>query len=151
MNATITPKPPKIASLPKQNEWNLNALFTSQEHAKSICQNTLEEAKNFNKHYQGRLGSISPNEFESILVQYEQLCENLGSVMTYAFLLFAKDTSNGALYADFEQRVNKAQNELLFFELELAKLDSALIEQIASQTPKYAFYLQKIKRYIKNS
>lgn len=149
MNATITPKPPKIASLPKQNEWNLNALFTSQEHAKSICQNTLEEAKNFNKHYQGRLGSISPNEFESILVQYEQLCENLGSVMTYAFLLFAKDTSNGALYADFEQRVNKAQNELLFFELELAKLDSALIEQIASQTPKYAFYLQKISEQAK--
>lgn len=149
MNATISPKTPKITTLPKENEWNLNALFTSQENAKTACEETLQAAKDFNAHYQGKLSSIAPNEFESILAQYEQLCENLGGVMTYAFLLFAKDTNNGALYADFEQRVNKAQNELLFFELELAKLDSKFIEQIASYATKYAFYLQKISEQAK--
>lgn len=149
MNATISPKPLKNTHLPKQNEWNLNALFTSSQNAKSACEDTLQAAKNFNKHYQGKLSSIAPKDFERVLTQYEQLCENLGGVMTYAFLLFAKDTNNGALYADFEQRVNKAQNELLFFELELAKLDSTIIEQIANYAPRYAFYVQKISEQAK--
>ncbi len=129
---------------PKDSQWNLKALFSSPKQAQNACTKAYSLCKNFAKNYEGKLDSLTPSDFEAVIREYESLCENLGRIMTYAFLLFAQDTTNGAIYADFEQKVNKAQNDILFFELELARLDSQKLHSFIQHTPHYKFYLQNI-------
>ncbi len=129
---------------PKQSQWNLKALFTSPKQAQSACAKTHNLCKHFAKTYEGRLDSLTPSEFNTAIKEYESLCENLGRIMTYAFLIFAQDTTNGAIYAELEQKVNKAQNDILFFELEIARLDSQKLQSFIQHTPHYKFYLQNI-------
>ena len=135
---------PTTMRLPKDSQWNLKALFASPKQAQSACAKAQVLCKSFAKSYEGRLDSLTPSDFEAVIREYESLCENLGRIMTYAFLLFVQDTTNGAIYADFEQRVNKAQNDILFFELELARLDSQKLHSFIQHTPHYKFYLQNI-------
>lgn len=112
-NATINPA--RKISLPTQNEWNLKALFPSQKRAQSACVKLQNDCKAFNEKFYDKLDSIPPAQFEYIIKQYENLCEQTGRILAYAFLIFAQDTSKGALYADFEERAQKAHNDLLFF------------------------------------
>lgn len=126
------------------SEWNLKSLFSSHKQAVSSCTKIFNASKRFNKSFQGRLSSIPPNEFLSIFEEYESLCEQIGRVLTYGFLLFAQDTKKGAVYAELEQKAQRAQNELLFFEIELCALDTKQRQAIAACAQKYAFYLKKL-------
>ena len=95
--------------------------------------------------------TLAPKEFEIAIKEYENLCENLGRIMTYAFLLFAQDTTNGSIYAEFEHKVNKAQNDIVFFDLELARLDSQKLNAFIQSAPQYKFYLQNIAAQAKHN
>lgn len=44
--------------------------------------------------------------------------------MTYAYLLFAKNTQNGSFYAQYEEECKKIEENLLFFELEFLRVSS---------------------------
>ena len=59
---------------------------------------------------------------------YEQLQDLTGRIMAYASLLYASDTSNPAIakfYGDAQERVTALAGDVLFFELELNRLDDA--------------------------
>ncbi|WP_082807871.1 M3 family oligoendopeptidase [Helicobacter himalayensis] len=148
-NATINPA--RKISIPTQNKWNLKALFPSQKRAQSACVKLQNDCKAFNEKFYDKLDSIPPAQFEAIIKQYENLCEQTGRILAYAFLIFAQDTSKGALYADFEERAQKAHNDLLFFELELARFSDSLREEIAKNAPHYTFYLQKLGAHAKHT
>ena len=111
----VTPKPIKMR-FPTDSVWNLKALFASQKQAQGACIKAQNACKHFAKTYESKLHTLAPKEFEIAIKEYENLCENLGRIMTYAFLLFAQDTTNGSIYAEFEHKVNKAQNDIVFFE-----------------------------------
>ena len=85
---------PTTMRLPKDSQWNLKALFASPKQAQSACAKAQGLCKSFAKSYEGRLDSLTPSDFEAVIREYESLCENLGRIMTYAFLLFAQDTTN---------------------------------------------------------
>ena len=145
-----TPKPIKMR-FPTDSVWNLKALFTSQKQAQGACIKAQNVCKNFAKTYEGKLHTLGPKEFEIAIKEYENLCENLGKIMTYAFLLFAQDTTNGSIYAEFEHKVNKAQNDIVFFDLELARLDSQKLNAFMQSAPQYKFYLQNIAAQAKHN
>lgn len=142
---------PTRMRFPTDSQWNLKPLFASPKQAQSACSKAHNLCKNFAKNYEGKLDSLAPSDFEAVIKEYESLCENLGRIMTYAFLLFAQDTTKGAMYAEFEQKVNKAQNDILFFELELARLDSHKLNAFIQHTPNYKFYLQNIATQAKHN
>ena len=59
---------------------------------------------------------------------YEALQDLIGRVMSYASLLYASDTSDPArakFYGDTHERVTALSGDLLFFELELNRIDDA--------------------------
>ena len=82
---------------------------------------------------------------------YEALQDLVGRVMSYASLLYASDTSDPArakFYGDAHERATAIAGDLLFFELELNRLDDALLEA-AMARPALAHYrpwLEDIRR-----
>ena len=94
------------------------------------------EAKAFAERWRGKLAAIaaSPEAGERLaeaVSAYEALQDLIGRVMSYASLLYASDTSDAArakFYGDAHERVTALAGDLLFFELELNRLDDATLE-----------------------
>lgn len=124
--------------------WDLKALFNDTQEAFDFLATNINCAKDFKKKYENKLAKLSLAEFRQALLKYEQLLENEAKVSAYAFLLFAKDTTKGALYASFDLECKKLSNELIFFELEFCQLDEA--QTFASKIKGYEYYLQNLLR-----
>ncbi|BBF94637.1 M3 family oligoendopeptidase [Blastochloris tepida] len=119
-------------------EWDLSDLYpgmTSPEVAAD-----LKEAESacaaFAETWRGKLGEIAaaadagPRLAEAVR-QYEAIEELLGRLISYAGLVYAGDNSDPArakFYGDVQERVTNASSHLLFFELELNRLDDALVD-----------------------
>ena len=92
-----------------------------------------QEAKLFAEAYRGKIAEIAakPDAGETLAVAvkaYESLQDLTGRIMAYASLLYASDTSNPAIakfYGDAQERVTALAGDVLFFELELNRLDDA--------------------------
>ena len=79
-----------------------------------------------------------------MIKEYEQILEGFGRIMTYVFLCFAKDTTQGDLYAKYEMQTTQIQNLVLFFEIEFCKLPETHRKEVIQHTAQYAYFLEKI-------
>ncbi len=124
------------------DEWNLDSLFKNTEALDSAVKKLESKAKAFERKYSGKLDKV--NDFEAVVSEFERICSSIARVATYTFLLFAKDTNNGAFYAKYELILNKIQNNILFFELEFTKLDKRTIAKYIKSSKKYQYYLSRL-------
>lgn len=116
----------KTSSLPR---WNLSDLFLSINDPK--IEATLAEqlacAKTFAKKYRGTITAHrSANQIADMLRAYERLLQEASKPEIYAALVHAADSKNpkhGALLQKTEKGGMEISKELLFLELELAKVD----------------------------
>lgn len=135
-------KSPKSKETP--HNWDLSALFADNEQASQYLATTYKQAKAFQEHYQNTLATLTPKDFYTALLAYEQLIERISRVMTYAFLLFAQDTKKGDIYAQYELKSNEAHSLLVFFELEFCELESKVQQAFIKQAHTHTFYLQTL-------
>ena len=137
--AAVKPKPePDLGSLP---EWNLEDLYPSME-SKAFASDLVKaqsECKSFNAIYRGKLDTLARKASGAGLLEalqrYEALEELLGRIMSYAGLIYAGDTTDPArmkFYGDTQEKITDATSDLLFFELELNRLDDALAAKLAA-------------------
>lgn len=122
--------------------WKLEALFIDQNKLDIFIKTLQTKAKNFEKKYSNNLNEV--DDIDSAVIEYEDILEGIARIMTYVFLLFAKDTNNGAYFAKYELLSNELQNHILFFELEWTKLDSKITNKHIKQSKKYKYYLNKL-------
>lgn len=126
--------------------FDLSSLFVNTEELEKFCQDLSSKLQKFQDSYQGKVANIDAQNFESVLQEYEALCEDLGAIMTYVFLNFAVDSKQyGALYADYEMKCNDLYSKIMFFELEFVELDSKQMDSIIAQSSKYQFFLSNLK------
>ena len=103
--------------------------------------------KQFAETYRGKLIELAdqPEGGEALAAAvsaYESLQDLTGRVMAYASLLYASDTSDPArakFHGDAQERVTALAGDLLFFELELNRIDDAKLEA-AMATPALGHY-----------
>jgi oligoendopeptidase F len=93
-----------------------------------------EAARAIRQHYQGKLAELAGHgaKLAEAIAAYESLSDTLGRLGAYAGLLFAADMSdaeNAKFYGDIQDRITAITTDLIFFELELNKLEEA---QLAS-------------------
>ena len=149
------PNLPKSKNLPKstlhkdikkdiKHKWNLSALFASKDELAPFSKQTKRLALDFEAKYKGNLGKLSPQDFSEAIARYEGLIERIERVLTFAFLVFAEDTTKGDFYAKYELESSEIYEHLVFFELEFCDIDSAKITKFIAQCEKYAFYLQNL-------
>jgi oligoendopeptidase F len=152
--AAVKPTPePDLGSLP---EWNLEDLYPSME-SKAFASDLVKaqsECKSFNAIYRGKLDALARKASGAGLLEalqrYEALEELLGRIMSYAGLIYAGDTTDPArmkFYGDTQEKITDATSDLLFFELELNRLDDALAAKLAAGVLKhYRPWLEDIRK-----
>lgn len=129
------------------NSWDLKALFTSNKECENEADELILKCKEFSDKYSSKLANLDNDEFEVALNSYECLSQSIARVMTYAFLVFAQDTSNGAFYAKIDEKSTLASESLLFFDLEFNELDNKRASELSSSLPKYSYYLELLRSH----
>ena len=125
-------------------EWNLADLYASPEDPKFAgdMKRGEELAKAFAEKYRGKLASLSGEGLAAALKDYEALSDLLGRTGSYAQLYYVGDTTDsqrGKFYGDVSAKLTEISTLLLFFELELNRIDDAALEA-AMKVPALAHY-----------
>src|SRR3984957_13207478 len=129
-SATEPASAERLAALGGLPEWDLSDLYPGRDsEALTRDLTTLaEEAETFRERYEGRLNTLSGAELGAAVEAYERLQEKIGRIMSYASLVHAGDLSDpqiGRFYQTMQERTNAVSTALLFFTLELNRLDDA--------------------------
>ncbi len=146
---------PELGDLP---EWNLADLYPGMdsEAYKADLARAEKEAKAFAETYRGRLADIAasadaPAALHAAIARYEALDDVLGRVISYAGLIYAGDTTDpvcAKFYGDAQDRLTAISTDLLFFTLELNRIDDAVLDAAAAKAPlsHYRPWLEDIRR-----
>jgi oligoendopeptidase F len=114
--------------------WDLSDLYPSPDSPaiEADCAKADQRARAFAAAYTGKLAGLSGTALADAIAQYELIEETLGRVMSYAQLLFAGDSTDpvvGKFYQTANERVTAISSHVIFFTLELNRLDEAVLEQ----------------------
>ncbi len=126
-------------------EWDLNHLYPGMD-SKEFCgdlDRAQTECKAFADAYRGKIIALASGKnaaaalFEAI-ARFEKLDDLLGRLISYAGLVYSGDTTDptrAKFYGDTQERLTAASSELLFFALELNRIDDETITTLAPQSP----------------
>ena len=134
---------PDLGSMPI---WNLADLYpapNSPEVQADLAKSSAE-AQALQQRYQAQLSDVAKDgkQLAEALVRFEALSDTLGKLGSYAGLLYAADTSNpeyAKFYGDIQEKITAITTALIFFELEINKIDDAVLAQ-ALREPALARY-----------
>ncbi|MGI9414797.1 MAG: M3 family oligoendopeptidase [Hyphomicrobiales bacterium] len=135
-----------LADLP---QWDLSDLYRAPDSPELTADlaRGAGDADRFAATYQGKLADLAGGErggaaLTQAVEAYERLQDLAGRISSYAGLLYAGDTSDpdrSKFYGDMQEKITDISTRLLFFELELNRLDDKVLEA-AMTTPELARY-----------
>jgi oligoendopeptidase F len=139
-------KTPKLGPLP---EWNLSDLYPgldSPEVKRDLEQADLDCVA-FEREFKGKLAALAAGDgagraLAQAIKRYEAIDERLGRLLSYASLVYAQNTTDpiqAKFYGDVQERITAASLHLLFFTLELNRIDDAQLEN-ALRDPDLSHY-----------
>ncbi len=129
--------------------WNLDDLYPGPDapEVKADLAAAARETEAFNARYRGRIAAIvaaqdGGSQLAEAVRAYEVIEDRLGRLMSFAGLLYAQDNTNpghAKFYGDMQERVTAISTGLLFFALELNRLEESALDK-ALETPALAYY-----------
>ncbi len=140
---------PDLGNLP---EWDLKDLYTGRdapELARDLDQ-AEKIAKDFRERYTGKLAGLSGVDLAAAVASYEQLDEMLGRVGSFASLTSAGnqiDPEISKFAQTMRERLNGISTQLIFFRLEINKIDDADMAQKLKdpRLARYAPWLRDVR------
>jgi oligoendopeptidase F len=134
--------------------WDLSDLFPGPQspELKAALAEAAEEAKGFAAAHRGRLQALDGTALGQAVAHYEGLQDLTGRIASYAQLLYAGDMSDPEIarfYQTVQERLTDISSEILFFTLELNRLDEAALEEKlqATELAHYAPWLRDIRAF----
>jgi oligoendopeptidase F len=132
------------ATLVTLPEWDLTDLYPSRDG--SAFNGDLEQARKdaaaFQERWKGNLAAACTKSGDeslgTALRQFEALEDLIGRIGSYAGLTYYSDMTdpaNGKFFADTSAAITDMAGDLLFFSLELNRIDDAIIEQAMTTDP----------------
>ncbi|MEZ0277901.1 MAG: M3 family oligoendopeptidase [Methylibium sp.] len=125
----------KLGNLP---EWKLGDLYEAPDAGtlKADLAQSEQAADAMQARYAGKLAALLDGgkggaELARAVREFEHLNDVLGRIVSYAGLLYAADTSDPKwqkFYGDIQEKITAISSKLLFFGLELNRLDDAALE-----------------------
>ncbi len=129
--------------------WKLSDLYpspTSSEFTGDMKQ-VREETLAFESRWKGALeaaaGKSGDEGIGAAIRAFEAIEERMGRLASYAGLTYFSDTSdpkNGKLYGDVQAKLTELGSHLVFFALELNRIDDAVIDAAFGTDPLLAHY-----------
>src|SRR5215204_735023 len=128
----------RTSSLGRLPEWNLADLYAGIDDPKVKRDLDRADAYSvaFEQDFKGKLAAAADGPdagrvLAQAVVRYEQLDDLLGRLISYAGLIHAGNTIDPArakFYGDVQERITNASTHLLFFTLELNRIDDAKLD-----------------------
>jgi oligoendopeptidase F len=142
------------ADLGQLPRWDLTDLYPGRDSPE--LQRDLERAEAdagaFRARYQGKLAQLSGAALGGAVATYEHLQETLGRIMSYAYLVYVGDMVDseiGRFFQTMQERVNAISTTLIFFTLELNKIDDDMLgdKLKAPELARYAPWLRDTRAF----
>ncbi|MGA7457531.1 MAG: M3 family oligoendopeptidase [Methyloceanibacter sp.] len=145
----------RLGNLP---EWNLADLYQGPESPKlkADLETSERAADAMQERYAGKLAALlDGGKGGAVLAQavreFEALNDVLGRIVSYASLLYAADTSDPKrqkFFGDIQEKITAISSKLLFFPLELNRLDDAILEtaMAKSELSHYRPWLEDLRK-----
>jgi len=137
---------PQPGALP---EWDLRDLYEGPDSAVLAADlaRAEKDCVDFEARYKGKLkrlarGKNAGEKLAEAVIAFEALEDLIGRIMSYASLLHAGDTSDplrSKFFGDVQEKMTAASSHLLFFTLEINRIDDAVLDA-AAKTPALARY-----------
>jgi oligoendopeptidase F len=128
-----------VARLGALPEWNLADLYPGMDSpaVKADLEKIESECVAFEQTYKGRLADMAAGEgagaaLAAAVKRYEALDDLMGRLASYASLLYAGNTTDpirAKFYGDVQERLTAASLHVLFFTLELNRVDDDALEK----------------------
>ena len=139
-------------------EWKLDDLYSGMDAPE--VRRDLDRADNysvvFEDEFKGKLASMASAPDASARLteavkRYEMIDDLLGRLISYASLIYSGDTSDPKrtkFFGDVQERITTASSHLLFFTLELNRIDEAVLQAAVQSEPlaHYRPWLEDIRR-----
>ena len=144
-NAALT----DAATLGDLPVWALSDLYASGNDPafKADLERADQMAKAFEARWKGRLDEAAERTgadgLGKAIADYEALDDLLGRISSFAGLTYASDTANpanGKLYGDVQAKLTALSAHLIFFTLELNRLEDAKVDAAMAADPQTAHY-----------
>jgi oligoendopeptidase F len=129
---------PALADLGALPEWRLQDLYEDMDSPRFAAdfERAEREAKLFGEVYRGKLSELAGRPDAGVTLAeavraYESLQDLTGRIMAYASLLYASNTSDpttAKFHGDAQERVTALAGDVLFFELELNRIDDGKLD-----------------------
>jgi oligoendopeptidase F len=129
--------------------WDLSALYAGMDApaVRADLDAAETEAIAFENTYKGRLDGLARGKSAGIdladaLVRYERLEDLLGRLASFAGLVYAGETTDpvrAKFYGDIQEKITAISSHLLFFTLELNRINDGLIDQAMAE-PRLGHY-----------
>jgi oligoendopeptidase F len=150
---------PGAARLGALPEWDLSALYSGLDDPaiKRDLERTDADCLSFEQDYKGKLAGLAATPqggaaLGEAVRRYEAISDRMGRLGSYAVLIHEGDTVDPArtkFYGDMQERMTAASTHLLFFELELNRIDDAQLEAALADPvlDHYRPWLDDVRRY----
>ena len=139
-------------------EWKLDDLYSGMDAPE--VRRDLDRADHywvvFEDEFNGKLASMASAPDASARLteavkRYEMIDDLLGRLISYASLVYSGDTSDPKrtkFFGDVQERITTASSHLLFFTLELNRIDEAVLQAAVQSEPlaHYRPWLEDIRR-----
>jgi oligoendopeptidase F len=140
------------AELPK---WELHDLYQSLDapEVERDIASANSSAEYLEKYMKGKIASLSGDDFAKMIGRYEEIEEILGRLASFAYLKYAEDMSNevsSRFYQNTYEKINDISSKILFFTLEINRIDEADLaaKKLASRKLNhYAPWLRDIRSF----
>jgi len=125
--------------------WDLSDLYTAMdcEALEKDHQKLIQLSENFAHQYKGKLPGLSARQMLAAIKEYEEMEEIMGRIMSYAGLLHAGNVTDSAIskfYQSSQERLTAINSILLFFTLEINRLEDHKIEEWCEDSPEFGRY-----------
>ena len=151
LDAKLATAEPDLGPLP---EWNLADLYQGRDSStlEADLKRSTDAAKAFRLRFQGKLADLDGNALGAAVATYEAMQDTLGRISSYAQLVHAGNVADpeiGRFYQTIQERVTDISTDLLFFTLEINRLeDAALAEKLkAPALARYAPWLRDLRAF----
>ena len=143
---------PDLGTLPS---WDLNDLYPGMDsrELKADLDRMETASKDFHAAYAGKLAALDGNAFAAAIREYERIDEVLSRIMSYAGLVYNGNMVDPAIakfYQSAQERVNGISTHLVFFTLEINRLDErdlAAKLKASKELAHYAPWLRDVRLF----
>ncbi|GJE72583.1 M3 family oligoendopeptidase [Methylorubrum podarium] len=139
-------------------EWDLTDLYPGMDAPafRDDLERAEVESRAFAERYAGRIAEIAGGpDASSVLGEavqaYERIEDLMGRLMSYAGLVYSGDTTDetrAKFYGDTRERLTTASGDLLFFGLELNRVEDAVLDAAMADGPlaRYRPWIEDLRR-----